>query len=167
MDTKLYWVNGPWSGKIALAARPRGGDWLEDEVIAWKRSGIDAVLSLLTSEEEQELDLAGEAQTVRAHGMTFLSLPIPDRHVPISETELAAIIESLNAELSSGKRVVVHCRQGVGRSGLVAACLLISKGSDPKSAVQKVSAARGVSVPETQEQREWIDHYAAILPTLK
>ena len=167
IGTKLYWMEGPWPGKIALAARPRGGDWLEDEINDWKRGGIDVVLSLLTDEEEQELDLASEAQTVRAHGMTFLSLPIPDRQVPISETELAAILDRLNAALSSARSVVVHCRQGVGRSGLVAACLLISKGSDPKSAVQRVTAARGVSVPETQEQREWIDHYAAILPTLK
>src|SRR5437660_6757367 len=25
--TKFYWVNGPWNGKLALAGRPRGGDW--------------------------------------------------------------------------------------------------------------------------------------------
>ena len=32
MGTKLYWVDGPWLGKLALAARPRGGDWLCDEL---------------------------------------------------------------------------------------------------------------------------------------
>jgi hypothetical protein len=49
--TNLYWVDGPWPGKLALAARPRGGDWLGDEVVSWKRNGVDAVLSLLTPEE--------------------------------------------------------------------------------------------------------------------
>jgi hypothetical protein len=50
---------------------------------------------------------------------------------------------------------------GVGCTGLVAACLLISKGA-PETAVERLSAARGVTVPETAEQRDWIDRYAAI-----
>lgn len=165
--TRLYWVEGSWPGKVALAARPRGGDWLEDDITGWKRNGVDVVLSLLTNEEESDLDLANEASTVRTQGMEFLSLPTPDRQVPYSETEVAAILDALNSALTAARNVVIHCRQGVGRSGLVAACLLASKGLDSRSAVNKVSIARGVDVPETREQREWIDHYAAILPTLK
>ena len=38
--TKLYWISGPWAGKLAIAARPRGGDWLEDEIRDWKNGGI-------------------------------------------------------------------------------------------------------------------------------
>ncbi|MGA8150064.1 MAG: dual specificity protein phosphatase family protein [Terriglobales bacterium] len=163
MATQLYWMDGPWPGKLALAARPRGGDWLEDEVANWRRAGIDTVLSLLTSDEEASLELRHEAEAFRAQGMDFLSLPIPDRQVPSSETEIAATLEKLSAKLSSGGKVVIHCRQGVGRSGLVAACLLITKGFDPRAAVDQVGTARGVSVPETTEQRQWIDHYAAIL----
>jgi protein-tyrosine phosphatase len=165
--TKLYWVEGPWPGKLALAARPRGGDWLEDEIVAWKRMGIDAVLSLLTPDEERDLALADEGRTVQNNAMQFISLPIPDRQVPYSETELTAVLDSINAKLSSGKNVVIHCRQGVGRSGLVAACLFTKKGLSTRSAVQTVTSARGVPIPETPEQRNWIDHYAAILPTLK
>jgi protein-tyrosine phosphatase len=163
MGTKFYWVDGPWPGKLALAARPRGGDWLEDEIASWRRAGIGTVLSLLTTDEEQDLDLSREAGAVRAQGITFKSLPIPDRGVPSSETEVAAALETIDADLASGKNVVVHCRQGIGRSGLLAACLLITKGIDPKKAVETVSAARGIDVPETAEQCSWIDHYAAIL----
>jgi hypothetical protein len=47
--TNLYWVDGPWTGKLALAARPRGGDWLEDEIANWEREEVDAVLSLSLS----------------------------------------------------------------------------------------------------------------------
>jgi protein-tyrosine phosphatase len=63
--------------------------------------------------------------------------------------------------------VILHCRAGIGRSGLVAACLLVMKGVSPEEAVKKVSAARGVSVPETKEQRNWIDQYAATLAAAK
>jgi len=163
MATELHWVDGPWSGKLALAARPRGGDWLEDEVANWRRAAVGTVLSLLTWDEEQSLELNHEAEALRTQGMDFLSLPIPDRQVPGSETEVAAILEKINAKLSSGGNVVIHCRQGVGRSGLVAACLLITRGFDSRAAVEKVGAARGVPVPETREQRQWIDHYAATL----
>jgi len=98
--------------------------------------------------------------------MDFISLPIPDRQVPGSETELAAVLERIDARLSAGKNVLVHCRQGVGRAGLVTVCLLVRKGLDPSAAVEIVSAARG-AVPETREQRQWIDHYAAISTSTK
>ncbi len=162
MRTELYWVDGPWLGKLALAARPRGGDWLEDEMSGWRRAGIGLVLSLLTPEEENDLDLKAEKREALAHRMEFISFPIPDRKVPDSEAEMAVAAARLDAALSSGKNVVVHCRQGVGRTGLVAACLLVTKGLPPKSAVQMLSRVRGASVPETPEQRAWIDHYAAI-----
>jgi protein-tyrosine phosphatase len=163
MRTELHWVDGPWSGKLALASRPRGGDWLEEEMAAWRRAGIDTVLSLLTPEEEQDLDLKREAQEAKARGMKFDSLPIRDCQVPNSESELSAALDRLDADLTAGKNVVVHCRQGIGRTGLVAACLLVTKGLTPKAAVKTLSAARGTPVPETDEQRRWIDHYAAVL----
>jgi len=163
MRRDLYWLAGPWPGKIALAARPRGGDWLRDDLSGWKQAGIHTVLSLLTPEEETDLDLRAEATEAGAQGLGFNSLPIPDRQVPRSESNLADALEAVNKTLSSGKNVVVHCRQGIGRSGLVAACLLVKNGMSPGAAVDLVSAARGVSVPETAEQRDWIDHYATAL----
>jgi protein-tyrosine phosphatase len=84
-----------------------------------------------------------------------------DRQVPESEGGLAAALARVDRELASGKNVVLHCRQGIGRTGLVAACLLLTKGLDPKAAVQRLSSARGLAVPETTEQREWIDRFAA------
>jgi protein-tyrosine phosphatase len=132
---------------------------------AWRGAGIDTVLSLLTPEEEQELDLKREARDVKAQGMKFVSLPIPfvslpipDREVPNSESEVSAMWERLDADLSAGKNVVLRCRQGVGRTGLVGACLLVAKGLTPDNAVKTLSSARGIAIPETAEQRRWIDH---------
>jgi len=167
MSTTLHWVDGPWPGKLALAARPRGGDWLGDEIASWQRAGIDTIFSLLTREEEQDLDLGNEATEARQQGMNFVSFPIADRQVPKSETGLAAALEKLDADLFAGKGVVMHCRQGIGRTGLVAACLLVGKGVHPESAVNQLTAARGISVPETTEQRDWIDHYAAVVASTK
>ena len=167
MWTNLYWVDGPWPGKLALAARPRGGDWLEDEIDGWERAGISTVLSLLTPEEEKDLDVRNESRLTRAQGMKFISFPIPDRQVPGSQSEVAAVLEKLDGDLSSGKNVVVHCRQGIGRTGLIAASLLVTKGLNTEAAIGRVRTARGTGIPETTEQRNWIDQYAAVLTGAK
>ena len=163
MPTKLYWAEGPWRGRLAMASRPRGDDWLEDEIASWRREGIDTVFSLLTSEEAKDLGLEDEARHVKARGMQFVSFPIPDRDVPDSDTKVARALERLDADLSAGRNVVIHCRQGVGRSGLISAALLVMKGFAPEAAIKSLTSSRGASVPETAAQRRWIDHYAAIL----
>src|SRR5579863_7106174 len=160
MPTELHWVNGPWPGKLAVEARPRGGDWLEGEIANWKRSGVHAVFSLLTADEERDLDLRDEASHARRSGLEFLSFPIPDRQVPRSESELGKTLGKMNRMLSDGKNILLHCRQGIGRTGLVAACLLVKTGMSPGAAVDLVSAARGLAVPETAEQRDWVERYA-------
>jgi protein-tyrosine phosphatase len=160
MRSEVYWVNGPWPGRLALAARPRGGDWLSDEVSGWKRAGINAVLSLLTREEERDLDLLNEKTASQDEGLSFYSFPIPDRQVPQSQTKLNEALVHAGETLSAGRNLLIHCRQGIGRTGLVAACLLIRNGMSPGAAVDALSAARGISIPETEAQREWIERYA-------
>jgi protein-tyrosine phosphatase len=167
MIADLYWVDGPWPGKLAIAPRPRGADWLKDDIGSWERSGVNAIVSLLTPEEEKDLDLRDEARTGRERGMQFISFPVADRQVPASQTELAVLLEKLDHDLTAGKNVVIHCRAGIGRSALVAACLLVMKRLSPESAVRKVSTTRGLSVPETKEQRNWVDQYAAMLAATK
>jgi protein-tyrosine phosphatase len=167
MLTKLYWIAGPWPGKLAISARPRGGDWLVDEMREWQGAGLNTVLSLLTSGEEQDFDLTAESRVAKREGLKFLSLPIPDRQVPFSPSQVAPVLDELDAELASGKNAVIHCRQGIGRSGMMAACLLAMRGKDPGSAIIELEWARGTSVPETTEQRQWIDLYASTLTHVK
>jgi hypothetical protein len=49
MRAPLYSVQGPPLGKVRIMARPRGGDWLIDEIKALRASGVDILVSLLTS----------------------------------------------------------------------------------------------------------------------
>ncbi len=167
MWTELYWMNSPWPGKLAVAARPRGGEWLADEIRSWKRQGVGAVLSLLTPQEEKDLDLAEEGRIAESEELLFDSFPIADRQVPASQSKLATVLEKASDQLSDGINLVIHCRGGIGRSGLVAACLLITKGLSPGAAMESVSIARGLPIPETAEQRDWIDRHAAVFSTAK
>ena len=154
MRTDLYWIDGPWNGRLAIAARPRGGDWLEDEVRSWRRAGLDVIVSLLTPDEVAEFDLGGEGQACRQHGVEFVSIPIPDRGVPNSRKTSLTLTHTLAERLAAGKGVAVHCRQGIGRSALLAACLLVIAGKDPETAFRRIHEARGYPMPDTSEQRE-------------
>jgi hypothetical protein len=55
MQANMFWVAGPWRGRLGIVPRPRGGDWLGDETSAWREAGIDLVVSLLEPEEEAQL----------------------------------------------------------------------------------------------------------------
>ncbi|MGC2108068.1 MAG: dual specificity protein phosphatase family protein [Candidatus Korobacteraceae bacterium] len=161
MSNGIYWVKGPWTGRLAITARPRGGDWLADNLRDWRQEGVAAVVSLLTSDEEREFKLEAEGREATVQGMKFLSVPVRDRQVPESEAELQFALQEAGAALGSGKNVLVHCRQGIGRSGLFAACLLVDQGWSPEAATKQLSSVRGTSVPETAEQQQWIDNYAS------
>ncbi len=161
MLTDFYWIDGPWPGRLAIATRPRGGGWLENEIRAWRKAGIDAVVSLLTPEEVSELELEREPNECNANGIRYYSLPIMDRSVPGSNAGVSRLIGKLDSELTGGNQVAIHCRQGIGRSSLIAAGLLIENGLTPAEAIQRVSSARRMPVPETPEQREWIHSLGA------
>ena len=160
MRPDIYWINGPWPGRLAILARPRGADWLEDEVAGWKDSGVDVVVSLLTRGEDSELGLIEERKLVQQHGLTFISFPIADYSVPTSTTELRQLVSTLEQSLKRGTSVGIHCRQGIGRSSLVAACVLVTSGESPSNAFQDISSARGRPVPDTPEQRNWVTAFA-------
>jgi protein-tyrosine phosphatase len=147
---------------MAIAARPRGGDWLEDEIIGWRLAGIDIVVSLLESHEADDLDLLLEPHVAEANSMRFVSFPIPDRGVPGPVSAAIALMAEVASALKQGKNVAVHCRQGIGRSGLIAAAILSASGVSPENSIQAVSAARGIPVPEASGQVLWLQRLPAL-----
>ena len=156
MGAKVFWIAGPWRGRLGIVPRPRGAEWLDDDTRAWRDAGIDVVVSLLEPAEEAELALAGESASSAARGLGFRSFPIPDRSVPHSREAVARLVEQIVAELQAGKNVALHCRQGLGRSPLIAAAALITGGQSAAAAIDAVRRSRGLDVPETPMQRQWI-----------
>jgi len=157
---QLYWIPNSSPGRLAISARPRGEDWLEDEVAGWRKQGIDIVVSLLTPDENKELGLKDEASFSTVRGLRFISFPIEDRSVPSSLSKLEQLVAQLGSEIQRGKNIAVHCRQGVGRSSLISAALLISAGEDLDEILRAISQARGLEVPETREQLRWLEEFA-------
>jgi protein-tyrosine phosphatase len=136
-------------------ARPRGNDWINDEISGLRDAGVNVLVSMLTPAEVNELDLQGEADGASGAGLEFVSCPTPDRGLPQPQ-EFRSLLEQLEVALGQGQHVVVHCRMGIGRSSLVAAGLLMSEGMTGSDAWAAVSSARGMAVPDTDEQRSWL-----------
>lgn len=163
MKTHLYWIKTPLQGKIAILPRPRGGEWLQDEAKAWRESGVDIVVSELTFPEVQEFGLADEKGETIIQGIEFYEFPIQDRGVPNFFAEADRIASTLKKHLEDGKNVGVHCRQGIGRSSLLAATVLAEMKIAPQEAFQRIQESRGCSVPDTPQQREWVEQFAEYL----
>ncbi len=166
MRKELFWVPTPAKGRLAILPRPRGGDWLEDEVRAWRSAGVDIVLSLLTPSEVSDFELPHEESICHAAGIDFLTFPILDREVPAKKETVLVLATELRKFLMNGKNVAIHCRQGIGRAALIAICVLILAGADSKTAIAQVSTARGLAVPETSDQKRWVMDFASDLSFL-
>ncbi|MBL7498150.1 tyrosine protein phosphatase [Frankia sp. CNm7] len=154
MRPTLYTIDHPEPGSVSIMARPRGFDWIADEMAALAASEVDVVVCALTQPELDTLGLAGEAEAARAAGLRHIAMPIPDRQVP----EMAAVLPTLTSladDLREGAHIATHCRYGIGRASLLAAALLVLNGTTPQVAWTRIQHARGLPVPDTAEQREW------------
>ena len=161
MNAKVFWIESPAKGRIGIVPRPRGGDWLEVDVGAWRNDGVDVVVSLLESEEAVELGLADEARAVLDAGMQFEPFAIPDRSVPFRRDDAIGLAAALARLLNEGRTIVVHCRQGIGRSSLIVALVLMSCDVQVDVALAALRTARGLDVPETLEQQRWLESMAS------
>ena len=84
MIPDLFWIVGPWRGRLAIAARPGEAIGLRMNSSGWRMAGINVVVSLLESDEAAQLNLLDESKVAEAKGIRFISFPIPDRGVPTS-----------------------------------------------------------------------------------
>jgi protein-tyrosine phosphatase len=163
-EPSIHWVHGIGPHRLALMPRPRGGEWLAQEVAAWRSAGIGTVVSLLERHEITELELAAEPALCAGQDIEFLSLPIADRGTPASRRELANLLAQLHGRLMQGGAVAIHCRAGIGRTGLVAGCLLHMLEVPYDEIFHRLSRSRGVAVPDTAAQVEWVGRYVQAPP---
>ena len=146
---------------LAIMPRPRAGDWLEDEIDQWQREGLKIVVSLLEPSEIAELEIGLEPDLCASRGIEYLSFPIADRGVPSSVAAFDTFLAPVVKRLRSGTAVAVHCRAGIGRAGLTAACILVRAGIPYPLVFPAISRARRVQVPDTEQQESWVQKFAA------
>ena len=142
-------------GTLSVMAKPVAGEWIEDEFKGLKRLGVDCVVSLLERAEQYDVGLVDEQALCLANDIDFVFFPIPDRGLPNIQQALK-LVDELFSQIHQGKHAVIHCRAGIGRTGIIAGAVLIKTGISASQALSLISRARGVQVPDTQEQEDWL-----------
>lgn len=163
MKPVIYTVEPIGGGSLSIMAKPVAGEWIEDEFANIAALGITCVVSLLEPSEALELGLQNEQALVEKNGMLFKHFPIPDRGVPSSEALYSELMQCLYQDAASGHNVVIHCRAGIGRAGMVAAGVLLHCGFAPLDAFAHISKVRGIEVPDTQEQIDWVSRHFTLM----
>lgn len=162
MSERIFWLHTLASGaRLATMPHPKANDWLDGEFAFFKKSGLDTVVCLLEKTEMEELGLSTEEEICKKNGLSFIHFPIADFGLPHDKIQLARLVNQICQLLNAGKSVAIHCRMGIGRSSLIAATVLLKYGYTAGNVFNHISSKRGVSVPDTDEQQEWLLHYAS------
>jgi ADP-ribosyl-[dinitrogen reductase] hydrolase len=163
MDRPLqnsYWVV---AGSLLAGEHP-SDEVTEQTVIRLQRlldAGIDSFVDLTQAGERPEY------QGMMPADVKVVRVAIRDTSVPADIAEMRAIQAHLHSEIAAGRRVYVHCRAGIGRTGTVIGCYLVETGMDGPEALSQLNrlwrqSARSASwpdVPQTLEQADFIRHW--------
>jgi ADP-ribosyl-[dinitrogen reductase] hydrolase len=141
------------------------GVWARDldlDVAAIADWGAASVVTLVEGHELAQLQVTGLGDAVRDAHMEWHHLPIRDVSVPDAafETAWRKVGPALRDQLRAGCNVLVHCKGGLGRAGMVAARLLIETGWSPADALLAVRQVRPGAV-ETSAQERYVLGLAA------
>lgn len=122
--------------------------------------GAEVLVSLMERIEYPYLGVPNLFQKAEEQGLEVLHLPIPDGGVPIDpEAErYGTFVKDLAERLEAGQTVVVHCRGGLGRSGMVAASVLVALDHPAVEALEIVRRTRKGAI-ETRGQEERIHFF--------
>jgi len=137
-----------------------GRRWLRDlrtDLAALEAWGAVALVTLVEDHEFAPLGVADFEQSAQDSSLAWYRLPITDMTVPGPAFEAAWLRHGADivGHLARGERIVVHCAGGLGRTGLIAAKLLIAFGTAPDEAIKKVRQARPGAI-ETITQETYV-----------
>jgi atypical dual specificity phosphatase len=140
---RFSWIDKP---HLAALARPESA-----EDLAWlRKQGIELLVSL--TEDKLRRDWINEA------GILVFHEPMEDMQAP-SQEQLDRCISAIDRALARNLGVAVHCGAGLGRTGVVLACQLVTSGMSAQKAISRVRHIRPGSV-ETEEQAESVEEFA-------
>lgn len=154
-----YWV----SPQFLAGEHP---SWInEDSTRKRIRHLLDAqvtvFIDLTEDEEEPYLPIAQAENSARQQEIEYWHQEIRDMHTP-SMMQMIQILQIIDAAISAGRTVYVHCLAGLGRTGTVVGCYLVRQGMDGKAALRELTRLRrqtpeaDAPSPQTEKQRQFV-----------
>ncbi|WP_226342403.1 cyclin-dependent kinase inhibitor 3 family protein [Deinococcus sp. AJ005] len=174
---RVDWIpTGLWPGRLGLTFAPgKKGRSVVQKGVTHDRDvygdmqtlaadGVNVLAPLIEDFEFDMLGMDGYHAAADLNNLEVKAYAIPDQHAPGKRTDFAAFIDELMTDLLDGRGVVVHCRGGLGRAGLAAACLLVQGGMTADRAIELVRETRDRKAIETSEQMQFVHDFADALP---
>lgn len=154
-------IPGGIKGRLFLSAMPGRFSDLDGFLGDCEASGIEVVACLASDEEISKKSpryaalLAGNDPPFR-----LVRFPIEDFGVPTDLNRFSAFVDEVVAALARGEGVVLHCGEGIGRTGMAAVCILVRLGMSYESASLVVKQAG--SHPETEDQYRFAEAFTQV-----
>lgn len=136
----FHWI----TGQLAVGGSfPSGVEGLLAE-----KHRVQAVVDLREEARDDE-------QALTAAGIDFLHLPTVDLR-PSSVPMLDDGVDFVRARLAEQRRVLIHCEHGIGRSAILALCVLAAEGWDPLHALGRAKDRRALVSPSPEQYEGWV-----------
>lgn len=157
----------PGGGLIGMLPCPGRTGNLQADLARIEAWGAEILVSLIEGDEFARLGVPEFPDAVRGKAFAWHHLPILDMAVPASDFAAAwarsgpAILSTLRC----GRRIAIHCAAGLGRTGTVAASLLVALGVPAEDAIIAVRTSRPGAI-ETAAQADFVRHSAMLSAAL-
>ena len=167
---QVGWLAGPWPGRVGLTFAPGkqqadalSGAWMRDLQLDLHQLRMvhDAqqLVCLLEDHELAELAIPDLAQRALVAGLLFSRLRIQDGIIPVDVAAVRVLVRQICDWAAAGQTTVIHCKGGLGRAGTIGGCVLRAAGVDAAATFAALVAARGLSCPETNAQRLYVQQF--------
>ncbi len=152
-----YWVI---PGQLLAGEYPIGDDYTHARarLAQFRETGVNHFIDLT-----EEGEMPGYRHLLPVHAK-YLRSAMADTQLPQTTAQVQQILTDIRAALALRRRIYVHCRAGIGRTGLIVGCYLAEEGGDGKQALahlnhlwkQSERAKTWPKVPQTREQANYI-----------
>jgi Dual specificity phosphatase, catalytic domain len=163
MDRPLpntYWVI---PGRLLAGEYPGGADDTQarQRLARLHEAGVDSFVDLT-----EDGELRPYRHLLPKHA-DYLRSAIVDTSVPNNVAQTQELLAAIRSALARERRVYVHCRAGIGRTGLVMGCYLAEEGGNGKAAIKHLNrlwlqserAKSWPKLPQTAEQADYIQRW--------
>lgn len=144
--------------KLYLSEKPANDEEIPYFIDFYNKNAIETIIVLIPHEDLAFFYNTDLLKSYRDNGLHVIHFPISDYSIPDQMASFHSLILDALSRLKDGN-LLIHCSAGIGRTGLVASGILISRGLTAKDAISRVRDYRPGAV-ENDLQREFLESYS-------